>query len=188
MIDRHEAVTRAYEIPGQTWPSELCWLFDHLTNSRSHAEIGVFCGRSLFTSCLAIPEGEVFAADLAAPQCFCPVPDAKWLLSVQEATAHAIREHNPGVTLEFLREGSLAAALSLHSRGTVLDSVFIDGSHEYEHVMADIQAWRALVKPGGLICGHDYWPPDPGVMRAVNEVFGQEFEVVTNTRLWWAIT
>ena len=53
-----------------------------------------------------------------------------------------------------------------------LDFVFIDGNHEYEHVLEDIEGWYEKVKPGGIVCGHDY-KVDPvnnyGVIQAVNE-------------------
>jgi predicted O-methyltransferase YrrM len=37
-----------------------------------------------------------------------------------------------------------------------LDLVFIDGNHGYTAVRADLAAWRPKVRPGGLLCGHDY--------------------------------
>jgi len=47
--------------------------------------------------------------------------------------------------------------------------VFIDASHEYEDVLADIRAWWPKVKQGGYFGGHDInWP---GVARAVQESF-----------------
>ena len=66
---------------------------------------------------------------------------------------------------------SLIAARCLRSvPGVALDVVYIDASHEYEDVRADIAAWWPLVKPGGLLCGDDYDPvTDPGVVRAVDE-------------------
>lgn len=54
-----------------------------------------------------------------------------------------------------------------------LDFVFIDASHEYDDVKADILAWLPKVKPGGILAGHDYYFNAeffPGVYAAVNEV------------------
>lgn len=51
------------------------------------------------------------------------------------------------------------------------DVVYIDASHRYEDVAADIDFWRKIVKRGGVICGHDYAPKFSGVVRAVDERF-----------------
>jgi cephalosporin hydroxylase len=47
--------------------------------------------------------------------------------------------------------------------------VFIDGSHHYEDVVADLAAWVPKIAPGGIIAGHDYHAAFPGVKRAVDE-------------------
>lgn len=53
-----------------------------------------------------------------------------------------------------------------------IDLVFIDGDHTYTQVKADIQSWLPHIKPGGILCGHDYgfevWP---GVKQAFDEEF-----------------
>lgn len=49
------------------------------------------------------------------------------------------------------------------------DLVYIDASHDYAAVAADIRAWRPLVRPTGWLGGHDYSPAFPGVVRAVWE-------------------
>lgn len=36
------------------------------------------------------------------------------------------------------------------------DLIYIDANHEYDSVKADIEAWWPLVKPGGILAGHDY--------------------------------
>jgi hypothetical protein len=49
--------------------------------------------------------------------------------------------------------------------------VFIDASHDYESVKADVKAWLPKVKKGGYLAGHD-WHHEP-VKRAVIEVLGE---------------
>lgn len=63
-----------------------------------------------------------------------------------------------------------------------IDFVYLDARHDYAGVMADLAAWTMLVKPGGILAGHDYLdgeivfdnvePKTPtvfGVKRAVDE-------------------
>jgi len=71
-----------------------------------------------------------------------------------------------------------AATFMRRSFGVIFDFVFIDADHSYEGVRDDIEAWRPLVKPGGLLCGHDYGHPRIGeVKRAVDEAFGSQAEL-----------
>jgi len=64
------------------------------------------------------------------------------------------------------------------SRG--FDFVYLDAMHDYRNVMDDLVAWTPLVKPGGILAGHDYLdgemafegfgrPTTFGVKRAVDE-------------------
>jgi len=67
------------------------------------------------------------------------------------------------------------------------DMAFIDGCHRYKFVYGDILRCKKLVRPGGILCGHDYnermWP---GVVQAVNEL-APMFSKVEGTALWWMI-
>ena len=38
----------------------------------------------------------------------------------------------------------------------LFDLVFIDAAHDYESTKRDIEIWRKKVKPGGILCGHDF--------------------------------
>jgi hypothetical protein len=178
-MERHACVTAAYMIPGQTWPRELCWLYDNMKDSSRHVEIGVYCGRSLFASCGGMTEGSVLSVDNDSMiEC-----DSKneWVSKVRNATFSMVET----AAIEHFGGGSLDAAILCRSAGWELDSVFIDGCHQYAECLADIGAWMPLLKSGGLIAGHDYWPAHIGVMDAVNEYFGDKFSVAPDTRIWF---
>lgn len=68
-----------------------------------------------------------------------------------------------------------------------LDLVFIDANHSYESVKQDLEAWVPLVRPGGVVSGHDY-NGFAGVTPAVDEHFpdtelGEYFRVDAAGRL-----
>lgn len=62
------------------------------------------------------------------------------------------------------------------------DLVYLDAGHDFDDVMRDISAWRSKVRPGGILCGHDYSAAFPGVIRAVLEEFGSDF--TKDGRIW----
>jgi Methyltransferase domain len=66
--------------------------------------------------------------------------------------------------ITIVRRRSLDAARlkALHA-----DLIFIDASHYYASVKADIKAW--LPKADVILCGHDYTLAHPDVMRAADE-------------------
>jgi predicted O-methyltransferase YrrM len=37
-----------------------------------------------------------------------------------------------------------------------LDFVYIDGNHEFQHVVNDVAEWSKKVRAGGIVAGHDY--------------------------------
>jgi hypothetical protein len=37
-----------------------------------------------------------------------------------------------------------------------LDFVYVDGNHHYEYALQDMEDWWKLLKPGGILAGHDY--------------------------------
>jgi len=40
-----------------------------------------------------------------------------------------------------------------------IDLVFIDGNHTFKYVKQDIEDWYPIVSQGGILAGHDYYPP-----------------------------
>lgn len=63
------------------------------------------------------------------------------------------------------------------------DFIFIDASHEYEDIKADILAWLPKLKDGGILAGHDYTEYWPGVVNAVNETLGKD-NVFSGEHCW----
>jgi predicted O-methyltransferase YrrM len=64
-----------------------------------------------------------------------------------------------------------------------VDFVFIDGDHRFEYVVEDIKLAERLVKPGGMIAGHDYTHQDwPGVKKAVDLAYNKVGRVDS---IWW---
>lgn len=71
--------------------------------------------------------------------------------------------------LILMRMDTVGAAFFIANNS--IDLVFIDASHGYKYVVADILAWIPKVSPGGIICGHDYFPEQEEVKKAVDEIF-----------------
>ena len=55
----------------------------------------------------------------------------------------------------------------LRSRNVKVDAIYIDASHEYEDVLADLEAALGILAPSGFIIVDDFYAP--GVMRAVSQ-------------------
>lgn len=36
------------------------------------------------------------------------------------------------------------------------DAVYLDGNHKFQYFANDLAEWHRKVKPGGIVCGHDY--------------------------------
>lgn len=55
---------------------------------------------------------------------------------------------------EILRMTSMEAVKKFNPNS--VDFVFIDGNHYFEYVVNDIIYWSRIVKPNGIVFGHDY--------------------------------
>jgi len=78
-----------------------------------------------------------------------------------------------GERSQIIRKPSQVAAKQLANHS--LDFAYIDGEHTYKGCKADLMSYLPLIKPGGLLCGHDYNRPKEakgiwGVKRAVDEL------------------
>ena len=179
-MTRDDTMKQCYQVPGQMWPIELGWLYDTVSKSNTHAEVGTFCGRSLLASCSGMRPGSgVVTADVGIIWSW---ENKEWVAAVKQATYKLLPSH---IWVKKLDMYSIDAARECQRSRLQFDSVFIDADHNYAECKADIKAWMPLLNTGGLICGHDYWTQDVGVMEAVNEVFEGTHGVVPGTRIWF---
>lgn len=134
---------------------------------RLGTELGVHTGRFSVYLCGLMPEMHINAVDLwqiqppridEGAETYDTEPHEENLQRLRD-----FNQDNLGGRINILRMSTLVAA-SLVADQTQ-DFVFIDADHTEEGCRADIEAWTPKVRPGGLICGHDYnWP---SVKRAV---------------------
>ncbi len=83
-----------------------------------------------------------------------------------------------------LRANTLAGLAQLHALQLQPDLIYVDASHEYPDVLADLETARALF-PQAQLVGDDFAPPWVGVIQAVREVAQRHrLELQTEGHTW----
>ena len=70
--------------------------------------------------------------------------------------------------IEFIRISSFEASKILPND---LDFVYVDGAHDYDNKILDLNSWWPKIRNGGILCGDDFEIPD--VTRAVKDFCNQ---------------
>lgn len=174
--------TRACKIDGWMSEFELAYLGTLAEKAQTIAEVGSWMGRST-TALAGNTPGKVYAVDtwMGSPE-HRALPkhidenyarslnlgllegkDDDWLFNI-------FLKNVEGLPIEPVRMASVEAAKMFAEKGQTFDLIFIDANHDYENVSADILAWRPLLNPNGIICGHDFCRAWEGVIRAVTEL------------------
>jgi len=174
---------KAIQIEGWMEPYELLWLSAQAQLAKQICEVGSWKGRST-RALVDNTTGNVLAVDTWAgtndPNDPAKTDNPDELLQEFLSNMKGLPEGR----LAILRATSLEAAKDCALRHQVFDMIFIDASHVYEDVKADILAWFPLLIEGGIICGHDYMYKWQGVIQAVNELFPNHTMVADTI---WAI-
>lgn len=180
MERRKSMIRNALKIQGWMSKEELCWLAEQASEHSTIVEIGSWFGRStraLADNCLDM----VFAVDTwlgsdeTVPREILNEKPERWLYEQfcrnladrLLPDGEILREYGGERTVHAVRMDSVSAAAWMAKRGVKPDFIFVDGSHSYADVKADIDAWRPLLAQGGLLAGHD--SNDPGVQAALND-------------------
>jgi predicted O-methyltransferase YrrM len=145
------------------------------TSKMRMIEIGSFIGES--TIIFAEHFKEVIAIDPFLANYHAEDPTSKF--NFDEVYDEYIRRTSPFPNIKTLRLTSDDAVKELNS--DTYDFIYIDGIHSYEQVKIDIDNYLPLVKPSGVIGGHDYGPHWPGVNKAVDEKFGKPDKIYKDT-------
>ncbi len=155
------------------------------------AEVGCFLGKSIAYMAEGIngsgKQIRLFAVDLWDSEdyadwwnkCDHPYPDPPAGLNLIGKTLwdgfnYCTAEAGVRECIETVRMKSEAAAETFADGS--LSFVFIDADHRYDAVAQDIRSWSSKVKPGGILAGHDYTDEWPGVVKAVDEAFGDRVQ------------
>lgn len=171
-----------------TFPNLYKYVVQKFPSGSKFVEVGVWKGRSVaFLTTEICNSGKNI-------ECYCVdtwegssehKTNGSWEVSKQELVSlYDIFQNNLLPMRDYyipMKMESLKAAERFADES--LDFVFIDASHEYEHVKADILKWLPKVKKGGILAGHDCYPNNPefgGVYKAVTEIFGTNFNVSEN--------
>lgn len=188
-VTRETAIDLAAKIEGWMSREELGWLYDRASELPPGAvwvEVGTWKGRSALATALGLPTGgRMLCVDhlLGNPECdLYRRPELSYKLRESlKNVADLVWKLRPDVSFHFQEADSkLAARMSMEP----CDVVFIDASHDHENVKRDVNEWLPKLKPGGLMCGHDWGSSFPGVEKAVREVLGNPQLAVGNIWQW----
>lgn len=116
-----------------------------------------------------------------------PNLNAKYCLEAQEEVLPRFKSKFPNAEVNFYNSVSAAALEKFISQGLTFDLIYIDGSHNYKEVIADLTLAEKLRSFGGIIIMDDVFHPknfqnnDYGVAQALGEYLsatGREARIV----------
>lgn len=178
----HSDISKAVKIGGWMNESELEWLANQASRFQYIVEFGSLHGRSTRALCdNLMPYGKVWAVDPWGGEYIYDngnkVPFSTYVYP------YFIRN-----LADHIKAGRCIPSRGLSYQFRLMhkvDMVFIDGDHRYDTVVKDIKKAYELLRPNGLICGHDYnhdgWP---GVKTAVDQYV---HNVQTQGFIWYSL-
>lgn len=93
---------------------------------------------------------------------------------------------NADKRVEIIRDYSVNAATKFND--DYFDFVYLDGNHEYEFVLKDLEVWYPKLRQYGVMCGDDFGHPSGrGVVKAVSE-FAHKYKLLVfseGTQFWF---
>lgn len=151
-------------------------------------EIGVHLGRSLgaiMPICIK-RDISVYAVDIWEPYEDNSGNVAPWLATADRYERFVAHMQKRGwwdsLTALRMRSEEAAARFLLQT----VDLIHIDGAHDFASVTRDLESWWPLLKPGGVMIGHDIRKGP--VLRAVKAYFDTGgWERIARGKMWKAV-
>lgn len=149
------------------------------------AEVGVWKGRSLCSVADIIKENDLrvtaidsFEGSVSEGNFACGEP----AINIQSIFERSLKRFEIDNRTKVIKGDSTESASLFPDN--YFSCVFIDADHSYESAKKDMDAWWPKVKPGGILCGHDYlWYWSVG--KALKEKFGEESIHTDLCNMWY---
>jgi len=143
--------------------AERTVLFKLAQSCKSIVEIGTFLGGSAEALLEGLPlDGHLTCVDTFDGTAGSPTDNQKMRMKAtgKNVTDNFVLDYATGRLSRFGDRVDFCIGESLsvveQFEPASMDMVFLDAAHDYENVLADINAWLPIVKSDGVICGHDY--------------------------------
>jgi predicted O-methyltransferase YrrM len=187
-------ITQAGATAGYMSTIELRWLAAHAQACSTIIEIGSWKGRSTraLGDHVRQPGGVVYAVDhwqgqlrdpAAAPTRELAARGRDTILAEFKANVGDLIGRGVVKPIELM--AIEAAPVLLQQLGPAsVDMVFIDGDHSALGMNEDLDGYLPLLKPGGMLCGHDY--NNQIRHRGVREVVDRRYPGrALHATIWW---
>jgi hypothetical protein len=149
------------------------------------AEIGVYKGA--FTGRFLHAGLKMYAIDPWTP--FTGQGRSQQKREVQEEiydiACRSLKPYTDTGQCQIIRKTSMEALTGF--KPGALDFVYIDGNHEFPNVAQDLYEWNKIVRPGGVMSGHDYFNTPPHASnvlchaKAVVDAYTSLYQIEN----WW---
>jgi len=160
-------------------------LFLHLIKERDFkkvVELGVFSGNLVNRICSQVDLVKYYAVDpwKVYVESYDRQPheherDQSYWDGLYERVL-AMKEKYP--VLQIMRMTSVKAAQQILQSESFVDCVYIDTIHDEKNVVKDVFAWITLIRNGGVLCGHDYTKRFEGMAKALDNIFGDDLNLM----------
>jgi predicted O-methyltransferase YrrM len=175
------------KIQGWLFTDEAHWLYEAVLvgQCRNMLEIGCYRGRSTYALLSGLQDVKTFRPKhLTSIDPYWSIDGFPYPESVKKETIDCFNEVVslfPSGYHTLIQKFSLDAYPTLRPKS--FDFGFIDGDHSLRAALLDIENCLKLLKPGSILCGHDYKPNEYGVKEAVDTLLPNH--QLGAGSLWW---